>query len=69
MLLFAGGLVIIARKVSIGAPLTDRLGDLSYGMYIFAFPVQQSFIQLSHDRNWAFETYLASSFLVTAGLD
>lgn len=68
MLLFAGGLVIIARKVSIGAPLTDRLGDLSYGMYIFAFPVQQAFIQLAHDRNWAFETYLASSFLVTAGL-
>lgn len=28
-------------------PLTNRLGDISYGIYIYAFPVQQAVIHLS----------------------
>ncbi len=68
ILLFAGGLVVLAQRATSGAVLTDRLGDLSYGMYIFAFPVQQTLIELAHGRGWAFETYLASSCLTTAGL-
>jgi peptidoglycan/LPS O-acetylase OafA/YrhL len=68
LMLFAGNLVLLAQRVSLGASLTDRLGDLSYGMYIFAFPVQQILVALGRGRGWPFGMYLGMSFFVTAGL-
>ncbi len=68
MLAFATGVVHIARKVEIGAKLTDRLGDLSYGVYIFAFPVQQLVVHWCKTVQWAFGTELGISLLLTIGL-
>lgn len=30
----------------------NRLGDYSYGIYIYAFPIQQSLVAISSDRTW-----------------
>jgi peptidoglycan/LPS O-acetylase OafA/YrhL len=68
MLLFAAGLVILARRLTAGALLTDRLGDLSYGMYIFAFPIQQWLVEMGRSHDWPFLAYLGLSFLLTASL-
>lgn len=68
MLLFAAAMVVLALKTPIGARLTDRLGDLSYGMYIFAFPVQQVIVQMGLGRGWTMPVQLGMSFCVTAGL-
>jgi len=68
MLLLAGALVITAQHASLGSRLTDRLGDLSYGMYIFAFPVQQLWVALGRDRGWSFASYFSLSCLVTGVL-
>jgi peptidoglycan/LPS O-acetylase OafA/YrhL len=57
-----------AQRVSWGARVTDRLGDLSYGMYIFAFPVQQMVVALGRSRGWTFATHLSLSLLVTSVL-
>ena len=67
VLLFAAILVIVGQRVALGSRITDHLGDLSYGMYIFAFPVQQMLVELGRGHDWAFGYYLAMSFLVTAG--
>ena len=67
-LVFAAALVMVAQRVSWGALVTDRLGDLSYGMYIFAFPVQQIVVALGSHRGWTFATHLSLSFLVTSML-
>lgn len=68
MLMFAAALVIAAQYGPWGAWVTDRLGDLSYGMYIFAFPVQQIVVELGRHREWAFATHLGLSFVVTSVL-
>jgi len=68
MLVIAAALVVVAQRVSWGAWVTDRLGDLSYGMYIFAFPVQQIVVELGSNRGWTFATHLSLSFLVTGVL-
>lgn len=68
MLLCAAALVMLARRYSFGAPLTDRLGDLSYGMYIFAFPVQQLMVVIGRGSGWSFEAYFTISLLVTSTL-
>lgn len=68
MLAFATGVVHIGRHVAIGAKLTDRLGDLSYGVYIFAFPVQQLVASRGKAAHWAFGTCLGMSLLLTMGL-
>ena len=65
-LVLAAALVMGAQRVSWGAWVTDRLGDLSYGMYIFAFPVQQIVVELGGRRGWGFATHLWVSFLVTS---
>lgn len=38
--------VFVALAVPYGKLLSQRIGDLSYGVYIFAFPVQQSLIEV-----------------------
>jgi peptidoglycan/LPS O-acetylase OafA/YrhL len=67
-LVLAAALIAVAQRVSWGAWVTDRLGDLSYGMYIFAFPVQQMVAQLGTPRGWGFATHLCLSFGVTSVL-
>jgi len=68
MLIFAACLVHLALRASIGAKLTDHLGDLSYGMYIFAFPVQQIIVYWGHGRGLSFNVLFLLSFLATSGL-
>lgn len=68
MLVFAAALVMVAQRVFWGSCITARLGDLSYGMYIFAFPVQQVVVALGRGRGWSFTTHLSLSFLVTSVL-
>lgn len=68
LLMFAAALVVAAQHMAWGAWFTERLGDLSYGMYIFAFPVQQIVVELGRDRGWTFATYLGLSFVVTSVL-
>lgn len=68
MLVCAAGLVHLALRISIGAKLTDPLGDLSYGVYIFAFPVQQMVVHWGKGRGWSFGVYFSLSLLVTGGL-
>lgn len=68
MLVVAAAMVITAQRTSLGSRLTDHLGDLSYGMYIFAFPVQQIVVEQGRGRGWTFATYLCLSFLVTSAL-
>lgn len=68
MLVFAAALVLAAQRVQWGSWVTERLGDLSYGMYIFAFPVQQIVVELGRTRGWTFATHLSWSFLVTSVL-
>ena len=41
-----------------------RSGDFSYGMYLWAFPVQQMLVQFDADR-WSQLAYVAVSFVVT----
>jgi peptidoglycan/LPS O-acetylase OafA/YrhL len=65
MLVFVVLLVHLARTVPVGARLTDRLGDLSYGVYIFAFPVQQIGVQYGRVMGWSFPIYFAVSMVVT----
>ena len=65
LLLFAAGLVAVAQVWQGGARLTKPLGDLSYGMYIFAFPVQQAVVSMGQSYGWSFEFHLALSFGLT----
>lgn len=48
--------------------LTQRVGDLSYGLYIFAFPVQQSLAQAGQGLNWSFGLSFGLSLFATAAL-
>ena len=68
MLVCAALLVHVARHVTVGSRLTDRLGDLSYGLYVFAFPVQQLGVHYGSRLGWGFVTYFSVSLLVTLGL-
>jgi peptidoglycan/LPS O-acetylase OafA/YrhL len=68
MLVCAAVLVQVAFKFSAAAKLTDRLGDLSYGVYIFAFPVQQIVVHWGRGAGWGFGVSLALSFVLTGVL-
>lgn len=68
MLVFAAVLVQLGFQFSSGAKLTDRLGDLSYGVYIFAFPVQQIVVHWGRGTGWGFGVSLALSFVLTGVL-
>ena len=67
MLVCAAALVHWGRQVAIGAKLTDRLGDLSYGVYIYAFPIQQLVIGWGRGRQIPFGALLVMSLLLTWG--
>lgn len=68
LLLCAGLLVHLARLSPVGARLTEPLGDLSYGVYIFAFPVQQIGAHFGRGQDWSVHTHLALSGLTTLAL-
>lgn len=65
MLVFAALLVHVARNIEVGAHLTQSLGDVSYGLYIFAFPVQQIGLHFGQGLDWSVSTYLCISVVVT----
>ena len=68
MLVCAALLVHVARRIAVGARLTEPLGDLSYGVYIFAFPVQQIGVHFGRGLGWSVNTYLCISAVVTVVL-
>ena len=68
LLLFAAGCVVWAQHWQGAASLTQRVGDLSYGLYIFAFPVQQSLAQAGQGLNWSFGLSFGLSLFATAAL-
>jgi peptidoglycan/LPS O-acetylase OafA/YrhL len=68
MLVCAALLVHLARTTSVGARLTVPLGDLSYGVYIFAFPVQQIAVHFGRGLGWGVGTCLCFSAVVTGVL-
>ncbi len=41
-----------------------RYGDFSYGMYLYAFPVQQTLTSIG-GAGWPFPVYIAAGFLFT----
>lgn len=65
MLCFAAMSVHFALKYSFGAKLTDYMGDLSYGVYIFAFPVQQLVVHWGRDASLSFPASFGLSLLGT----
>ena len=68
MLVISACLVHMAIKMPIGSKLTDRCGDLSYGLYIFAFPVQQLLVQWTLGDGWSFGALLSTTLLITGSL-
>jgi peptidoglycan/LPS O-acetylase OafA/YrhL len=65
MLLCAAMSVVLAQRTNFGARLTDRLGDLSYGIYIYAFPVQQVLVYWSRDAGLSFGLLFFQSVVIT----
>lgn len=45
-----------------------RKGDMSYGVYIYAFPVQQALVPLSISMGWSALTNMTLAFPITLGL-
>lgn len=66
MLLCAAAMVHVALRISTGAKVTDRLGDLSYGLYIFAFPVQQVLAQWGQGRGLSLGISFGLSLALTS---
>jgi peptidoglycan/LPS O-acetylase OafA/YrhL len=66
MLVCAASLVHIARRFAAGARLTDPVGDLSYGMYIFAFPVQQLVAYWGRGQSWSWAAHFGLSLMGTS---
>ncbi|MBW6499612.1 MAG: acyltransferase [Bacteroidales bacterium] len=64
----AAGLVVVFYLWRSGADLTRKMGDWSYGVYVYAFPVQQLWVHLGQGRGWGFGQYLLLSVLTTLAL-
>jgi peptidoglycan/LPS O-acetylase OafA/YrhL len=68
LLAIAAGAVHLCRQLPQGARLTDRIGDLSYGVYIYAFPVQQLVVHACKGYSLAFWHLWALSSVGTLAL-
>jgi len=68
MLMCAAAAVHLARVSPIGARWTDRVGDLSYGVYIYAFPVQQLVMHWGKDQSFPLGVDWLLTVSVTLGL-
>ena len=66
LLLIVGVPVVLAFSITWGHRLTSRLGDVSYGIYIYAFPVQQTLAHLV--PQWSFGAHLAAATACTLAL-
>lgn len=70
-LLFAAGACIAVMMVAWHVPVVTlvpkQLGDLSYGLYIYAFPVQQTLRSLSV-HEWGLGLYFVLSTAIAGGL-
>ncbi len=64
MVVCAAVLVHLARKVSIWVKLTNPLEDISYGLYIYAFLVQQVLVHIGRGRGWGWSIYFSLSVLI-----
>lgn len=60
LLLNVALLVSWAHRLSWGHRALGRLGDLSYGMYIYAFPVQQTLIHWFPQWHWGLHLLVAT---------
>jgi peptidoglycan/LPS O-acetylase OafA/YrhL len=68
LLALAAGVVHLCRLWPQGARLTHRVGDLSYGVYIYAFPVQQLVVHVGKAYQLAFWQMLTLSAIGTLSL-
>lgn len=66
LMLIAAAVVHAAMQVAWGDVLTRRLGDVSYGVYIYAFPVQQTWVYLQPELSFA--AHLGLSTMTTMAL-
>ncbi len=64
-LLVAITLVHVAANWQRMAWLGDTVGDLSYGVYIYAFPVQQAVVHWTSGQQWSWEGALLLSISIT----
>lgn len=66
LMLIAAAVVHAAMQVAWGDVLTRRLGDISYGVYIYAFPVQQTWVSVQPELSFA--AHLGLSTMTTMAL-
>ena len=68
LVLLASGCVWLASIIPFGARITRRTGDLSYGVYIYAFPVQQCLVAAYGKEAFSYGGFLALSCVITFAL-